>query len=300
MSSVASPRTRRPTPVVAISGVSRYDRVAGLIVSFVIMLGLAVGILLFIWLAGRYAAEGGHSVPVTFHPGDGGDSASPDNAGLQLDAPSMQEIERETDLPLPGLRDSLSMVEQLVTNHAVELTNLDRSLAPTAAGGGASLGSGESAAFGSGGTGVGVARGDRWEIQFSPGITLEEYARQLDHFQIELAAVGPTGQVEYVRNLSKRPPTVERERPQPEARLFMSWREGSPRREADRKLLELAGVSTTSKQLVQFLSPELEQKLAALEQSFAGRDPRTVRSTRFGVRPANVGFEFFVTEQVPL
>lgn len=299
MSNVASQRTRRLTPVVTIAGISRYDRVAGLIVSFVILLGLAVGILLFIWLAGRYAADGGRMVPVVFHPGDGGDSASLDTAGLQLEAPSLQEIERETDLPLPGLRDSLTLVEQVVASNAVELTNLDRSLMPSTAGGGAALGTGDQAAFGSGG-GSGVARGDRWEIQYSPGITLEEYGRQLDHFQIELAAVSPTGQIEYVRNLSKRPPTVERERTQSETRLFMSWREGSPRREADRKLLELAGISTTGKQFVQFLSPELEQTLAALEIKFANRDPRTVRRTRFGVRPTSAGFEFFVTEQVPL
>lgn len=299
MSSVASQPARRPKPVVAIAGISRYDRVAGLIVSFVIMLGLAVGILLFIWLAGRYAADGGRMVPVVFHPGDGGDSASLDTAGLQLEAPSLQEIERETDLPLPGLRDSLTMVEQIVTSNAVELTNLDRTLMPSTAGGGAALGTGDQAAFGSGG-GSGVARGDRWEIQFTPGITLEEYSRQLDHFQIELAAVSPTGQIEYVRNLSKRPPTVDRERAQPETRLFMSWREGSPRRDADRKLLELAGISTTGKQFVQFVSPELEQTLAALEQKFANRDPRTIRRTRFSVRSTSAGFEFFVTEQVPL
>lgn len=299
MSSVASHRTRRTAPAAAISGISRYDRVAGLIVSFVILLGLVVGVLLFIWLAGRYVGDDGRMVPVVFHPGDGGDSASLDTAGLELDAPSLQEVQQEADLPLPGLRDSLAMVETLVTSHAAELTNLDRSLMPSTAGGGAALGAGDQAAFGTGG-GSGVTRGERWEIQFSPGITLEEYGRQLDHFQIELAAVGPTGEVEYVRNLSKRPPTVDREREQPETRLFMRWREGSPRREADRKLLELAGISVTGKEYVQFVTPELERTLAAMEVKFANRDPRTIRRTRFSIRPFGAGYEFFITEQIPL
>ncbi|MGC3970948.1 MAG: hypothetical protein QM775_27535 [Pirellulales bacterium] len=196
MSSVSP--SRRRVAVAGIRGVSRYDRVAGLLVSLVMLLGLSVGVLLFIWLAGRWADASGRAVPVVFNPGQGGDPESTDGGGLKLEAPTLEEIERETDLPLPGLKESLTQVDEIVRSHSVDLAQLDQTLLPPTAGGGAALGFGDSRAFGDGPGSGGVSRGERWEIGFTPGISLEEYRRQLDYFKIELAAVNSGGRVEYV------------------------------------------------------------------------------------------------------
>lgn len=298
MSSATAAR-RRPT-IAGIRGVSRYDRVAGLLVSLVLLLGITVGLLLFIWLAGKWSGDPGRVVPVTFHPGDGGDIESVDTGGMKLEAPTLEEIQRTTDLPLMGFRDALTQVEQIARTHSADLASLEQSLPLPTAGGGAAQGFGDSPSAGSGPGGGGVARGERWEISFTPGITLDDYRKQLDFFGIELAAVAPGGGIEYVRGFVGGKPQVDRTRAGTEARLFMAWREGSARREADRALLEASGVSTAGKQLVQFISADLERSLAQLEHAFAGRDPRTIRRTRFGIRPKDSGFEFYVTEQIPL
>jgi hypothetical protein len=298
MSSVSAPRRR--VPISEIRGVSRYDRVAGLLVSLVILLGLSVGILLFIWLAGVWSDGTGHVVPVAFHPGQGGDSESVDTGGMKLEAPTLEEIQRTTDLPLMGFRDALTQVEQIARTHSADLASLEQSLPLPTAGGGAAQGFGDSPSADNGPGGGGVARGERWEIGFTPGITLDDYRKQLDFFGIELAAVAPGGGIEYVRGFTGGKPQVERTRSVPETRMYMSWREGSARREADRVLLEAAGVSTAGKQLVQFLLPDMERTLAQLEHTFAGRDARTIRRTRFGIRSKDTGFELYVSEQIPL
>jgi len=63
----------------------------------------------------------------------------------------------------------------------------------------------------------------------------------------------------------------------------MSWRQGRLQ-EADRQLLERAGVATEGRIIVQFFPPELENTLAMLEQRFAGRDAAQIRKTIFGLR----------------
>jgi hypothetical protein len=80
----------------------------------------------------------------------------------------------------------------------------------------------------------------------------------------------------------------------------MQWRRGSARLEADRKLLESAGVSTADKTLVQFIPTDLEDRLARLEFDFAKRAAGKIRKTRFATRAIGTGFEFFVEDQTPL
>ena len=279
--------------------VSRYDRVAGLLVALLILLATAVAVLLFMWLAGRYA-DTGHAVPVVVYPGEGGDPSSIDVTGMALAAPTFQEIERETDLPMAGFTNAAALIDQVIVNRSAEVANLTQSLALPTSGGGSTMGAGDKPAFGDGPGSGGVARGERWEITYAGGVSLDEYRKQLDFFGIELAAISRARTVEYVRNFTQPAPDIDRRREGDETRLFMSWRPGSARQESDRRLLETAGIFVGDKEVVQFIPPEIEQTLAKLEFEFAGRDPRTIRRTLFGVRPHGDGFQFYVAEQVPL
>lgn len=287
-------------PPARLAGTTRYDDVAALIVSLLILLGVAVGVMFFIWLGSKLSVHT-RTVPVTLQAEPTGGVASGTSAeGMMLDAPTVQEIQRETQIALPEFRRTLSAVDDLLATNRAELeTTLDR-LEQESAGGGKSVGTGNAPAFGEGAGTGGFPRSVRWEIRFASGETLEEYRRELDHFGIELGAVSRDGGVEYVRHFTRNPPMVERNRSAPESRLYMQWRRGSARLEADRKLLESAGVSTSEKTLVQFIPTDLEDRLARLEFDFAKRAAGKIRKTRFATRPIGTGYEFFVEDQTPL
>jgi hypothetical protein len=163
-----------------------------------------------------------------------------------------------------------------------------------------SLGTGGGSGGGDGsGTGTGgYPRHKRWEIYFQEGGTLELYAQQLDFFGIELGVVG-SGSVTYVRSLSQNPPQTRTGVADDEKRLYMSWRQGGLKK-ADTSLLSRAGIDASNKIALQFYPPEVENRLAQLEQGYAGRAPSQIRRTRFGVRGQPGAFEFYVIDQSPL
>lgn len=277
-------------------GVSRYEQTAGALIALLILLGICVFIMLSIWLAGRLAPGLERTVEIALHEGSGGDPDSTTTEGMLIEAPDLAEIAQEVREPLETFQDTLLAVDQLVKTPDTQLLNL---LEPQQVRtGGRSQGTGSEPAYGEGGGAGGVQRGQRWEIRYPSGIAKDVYAVQLDFFGIELAAVARDGRIEYVRNVSSPRPTIERDRSGPERRLFMTWREGSPRREADKQVLEGAGINTLGKTLAQFLPDELERTMARLELEFAGRKPGTIQKTVFAVRPKGAGFEMYVDEQI--
>jgi hypothetical protein len=143
----------------------------------------------------------------------------------------------------------------------------------------------------------GVPPWERWEIRFDPQ-TIAEYSRQLDFFQIELAvAGGGSAVVTYVTNVSNTKPTVRTGSPKDEKRLRFMHRSGALR-EADRKLVNKAGVDPTDKVVVQFYSQPMYETLRSLENVQMGSRPLSeVRQTSFGVRETAGKYEFFVISQ---
>jgi hypothetical protein len=280
---------------VVLSAVSQYDRVAGLLISLLALLGMSVGILLFIWIGSKFVVTT-KTVPVVLEPasiGEGAPGSSGD--GSSLEAPTLADLRRDTRVVLPDFRRALTAVDELVAEHREQLEAVAAPTEQTSAGGqGGGRGTGSGV-----GEGSGSGRGGRWEIAYTEGSTLDEYCSELDFFRIELAAVGPDGKAEYCRNFTQPKPTVDRDRASPETRLFLQWREGSPRREADRALLEKAGIATGGKTIVQFIPAEVEQALAQLEYDFARRTAPQIYKTRFAVRSQGNRFQFVVQEQIP-
>lgn len=297
MTSTPPPAAER-TPT--LGDVSRYDRVAGLIISLLLMLGLSVGVLLFMWIGSRLAVSI-KTVPVTLQPeSPGGSEAGTSSEGMTLEAPTAAEVMRETKVAIPDFKQSLEAVDDLIANKQAELDTALARLDSAESGGGRSTGTGTGLLFGSGAGTGGLSRSQRWEIRYSAGETLDAYAKELDFFGIELAVVSADGKVTYVRNFAQPKPTVDAARSQAESRLYMQWRPGSSRRETDRKLLAKAGVDARGKTLVQFIPPGVEEQLAQLEYAFAKVDAKKIRKTRFAVRQQGTSYEFFVEEQTPL
>ncbi len=279
--------SRAPRLKAAELSTSRYESVSSMLVALLITLGAAVGVLAIVWLTSRIFVSQ-TAVPVALAEiGTGDDDELGDGSGL--DEPSPEEMQQETDITEPQVEELLDVVEDAVSENPAELSESSE--------GGAENG-GERRR--GGGSGKGKGRAQKWEITFLEGNTLDLYAQQLDYFRVELGAIGADSpDVIYAAGLSK-PPIQTRTAPRAaEKRLYMSWRPGSPLRDADLKLMAKAGVKDPRRFIVQFYPDDVVGRLQQLEKEFRGRERSQIQRTRFGVRPkAGGGYEFYVLEQI--
>jgi len=271
-------------------GVTRYDRVSSMLLALVILLGVIVGVLFIIWLTGQILLSQ-TAVPVEL--AELGEGTGPLGGGMELEAPTMEEIGEETDLLEPQVEDRLAAVADAVGAKTASLVDPTLTEHMRSGRGGGGSGDGRMAGTGSG-SGEGQAR--RWEVRFPEGNTLEAYARQLDFFGIELGVLLPGNQVVYASNLAKAKPDLRTGPADQEKRYYLTWRRGGLQA-ADRELLARAGVDTEKKIILKFLPPKVEAELARLEKVHAGSDADKVRKTVFLVLPSGDGYAFKVTDQ---
>jgi hypothetical protein len=150
------------------------------------------------------------------------------------------------------------------------------------------------------GKGGGVPRELRWFIKFANENSLDEYAKQLDYFRVELGVLYPDGRLAYVTNLSQRSPAKrEIASAKDEQRLYFTW-QGGERQDADIKLLAKAGVQVGQGRILHFYTTETENRLAVVERNFANRKAKEIRRTYFAVVKQGQGYTFEVTRQTYL
>lgn len=271
-------------------GVSTYDRVASLLVALLILLGALVLAMFIVVLTMRVIGTQ-KSVPVTFlEEGNGrGDNA----AGTARDADNSQADELDEFFP-PEMDETIQTMSDLISADMAKLDSLDDQLATFGSG----KGKGDSrkaGPMGEGGEDV-VPRWERWQVRFASA-DADAYAKQLDFFGIELAAMGggkPT--VDYAAKVSQPNPVRRTGASDQEKRLYMTWRTGELI-EADKQLLAKAGVDTVNRVILQFYPPQTEAILADLEQKQAGtRNLKEIKRTVFGVRGKGT-YEFYVISQ---
>jgi len=270
--------------------VTRYDRVASMLLALVILLGVVVAVLFVIWLTGQILLSQ-TAVPVEL--AELGEGSGPLGGGMELEAPTQEEIGEETDLIEPQLEDRLAAVADAVGAKTASLVDPTLSEEMRSGRGGGSSGDGRMA-----GTGSGSGEGQRrhWEVRFLEGNTLEAYARQLDFFGIELGVLMPGNQVTYASNLARAKPTTRTGPADQENRYYLTWRHGELQ-SADRELLARAGIDAGDRIILKFLPPEVEAELARQEKVQAGSDAEKVRKTTFQILPAGNGYQFKVMDQ---
>jgi hypothetical protein len=225
--------------------------------------------------------------------GGGGSGDSFAAGERELEEPSPEEVQELTE---PPVEQSLQSITSIVTTEAVELETLEGS---SSVGRGAGDGTGDGRGVGPGGPGTsdGIPAYERWEIRMS-AVNLDEYARQLDFFQVELGvAGGGNPNVEYVSRLATATPRVRIGAPKDERRLRFLHRTGELR-QADRQLVAKAGVNATGRVVFQFYPQETYLQLLAKEHERMGnRRIKDVLRTVFGVRGNAGRYEFFVIDQ---
>lgn len=302
MSSVARPSragARAPQTLPTLQ-VSAYERVASMMLSMLILIGVVVFCLFMAWLGMHVFFPPLKSVPVRYEQVGGGIESGVVGESMQLDSPTPQDIAKESDLDEPELQDTLATVLEAVAIQQMDLDDPNLTDQDSEAkGGGKQIGDGKVPGWGMGGEGrPGIPPHLRWEINFGDGNTLETYARQLDFFGIELGVIG-IGQTTYAKNLSRPKPETYVKPSKEEKRLWMNWKRGKLK-EADRELAAKAGLPVNGRLILQFYPDPTEQMLLAAEHEYKDIDASKIRKTRFGVRQVGGGYEFYVIEQTYL
>jgi hypothetical protein len=307
-----SAKTREIKAIAAVGrwlGVSRYDRTSSMLLALLCTIGATAVLLFVLWLTGKIAPARREAVGPTLtslarEGEEGGNRQAP--GGSQLDDPASTEPVVGKDQKTSDVQENLSTLDVNAVTKRGDLDDLD-ALERTRHG---SIGTGDGVNGGNGpGRGEGI--GDRppgerkkpeavrnWQVTFS-NATLDAYAAQLDFFKIELAVLLPDNKVAYAFNLAKPKPDTRITGTADEKRFYLTWRKGEMEK-ADRELLARAGIERGDRIVVKFLSAEVENTLLDLERrsaADAGFAPKDVRMTRFGIRPQQSGFSFYVLEQ---
>lgn len=260
--------------------VSAYDRAAGILVSLLFMVGVAVGILVVIWITNRVFTR--PPAPEMFLVEEVAETDQAEGSDRDISEPGFEELA----LAEPDVQDTLAAVTDAVSTVAASLDALEGAISSRGSGG-------ENRKRGGGDL---IPRWQRWEIRYL-STTLESYVKQLEFFGIELAAIGG-GQstIDYATFSGGQPQRRTSAAGQTDERLYFVWQSGKFK-EQDRTLMAQAAVNTTGRVVCQFFPAPIENQLAVLEQKQLGTRPlKDVRKTIFGVRPAGKGFEFYIID----
>src|SRR6056297_1956994 len=275
---------------------SRFDVVRSLLMAFMLFIGVFVLMLFIVWLTRQLEFKAAEFPPIVENAAGRGENAE----GFERDfePPGAEEVEELTE---PTLEDTLEAVTDAVSSVAASLDTMNTNAPASTAG----TGMGDSRPPGPMGEGEDIIpRFERWRLNFSAK-NVGAYAKQLDYYKIELAAVGGGVQgVDIASNLSGgvRQRRVSSEDPEAK-RLYFSWTDPNVNfAKWDQQLLQKGGVSTAGKRmLIQFIPQELENELAHIELAYAatqGRQSVTeIAKTVFESTGSGGSYKFEVVEQ---
>ncbi len=273
--------------------VSRFDSITSLFLALILFLGAFVFMMFVIWLLS------GEPKPVALEPiieNPPGRGENPEGFERDFEPPGAEEVE---DLMEPTLADTLEAVTDAVSSVAASLTAANTNAAASTQG----TGQGDSRPPGPEGEGDDIiGRWERWELTFNAK-GKSDYAKQLDFYNIQLAAFGGGGAnvIEMASNLSGSPTKTVNNDPQSEQRLYFSWKLSNPLLQFDRQLLGAAGIAYAGRNVIRFIPEELENRLAQMEKEYCeskGKEfPGSIAKTVFESNADGSGYAFSIVSQ---
>jgi hypothetical protein len=292
-------QTRDPDIRPPVLRVTRYEQVSAFLVAIIAILVFAVGLLAFAWYATR-APKPAEPILVELVENTGGSEDGVVGETLRVDSPLEANPDAgssESAADEPEVRESLDNVLEMTDVAVTQTTRqFDMGLRNPPGQPGSAEGTGRRPLGSGPGSGGGFSREQRWMVRFGDQANLEEYARQLDYFGIELGAVVDNKMV-YVSKLSNARPSVRTtDGGANETRLYMTWR-GGGRKEADLQLFRKAGIEVGVGMIFHFYPKDTENRLAHLELAYRNRKANDIRRTFFAVNRAGTGYEFSVAHQ---
>ena len=277
-----------------------YDRVSSWTIALFAGLALLCCSIVALWITNRLPAPP-KVVPVEMVELPGGaEDGSPDET-LRVDSPD-PETPDASPAEMPADQTEISETLETVVELSESATQqvqqqFDTGVQNTGKAGSAK-GTGRKGLGVGPGTG-GLPREQRWFVRFGDRAGVDEYAKQLEFFGIELGALLPDGRLAYLSKLTQPVPTVRfAAGGAGEQRLYMTW-QGGERRGADVDLFRRAAVEVQPDTVIfHFYSKPTESKLAQLELDYRGRPLKQIRRTYFAVEGATAGYQFVVVRQV--
>lgn len=278
--------------------VTSYDRVSSGMVALCLGLLLLVTILSATWWMTR-PQQVRQQVPIELIEFPGGSEDGAIDETLLVESPedpvpdASPEVTTEETVEVEEVFESVTEMADVSAEQLLKQFETD---AVSSGKPGSREGTGRRALGSDGGEG-GLPPEQRWFIQFADQRNLDEYARQLDFFGIELGALLPDGRLVYVSGLSTPSPQVRETRSgRSESRLYMSW-QGGQLKLADEALLKRAGIDPRQARTLHFYPQQTEQMLLTLEKNYADKPFSQIRRTYFLVVPDGPGYRFQVTRQ---
>jgi len=278
--------------------VTRYDLVSALMLAVVLGLVMVVVWLILVWLMNR-TPDAADPPMVEFVLAGGGDpEGEPDDSLLVESDEEITDDPSINDTPtdVTEVTETIENVIELSDQATEQLQEQVQSETTDSGKAGRADGTGREPLGEGPGSGGGVAQ--RWFINFSDRGTLAEYAKQLDFFGIEVAALLRGGKLVYLSDLTKEKPTKrEATSGRDEKRLYMTWA-GGGRRKADVQLLKNAGVDMARAELILHFYPKpTEEMLATMEVEHRNRAVSEIKRTYYAVRRDGDGYRFAITRQ---
>lgn len=269
---------------------SRFDSVTAWLTSVMVLLGVMVALLGAVWLLSGPQDPLEHA---TVSPRVVWGTVNPPGLDQDFLAPGTEEI---VELEKPEIRQTLVAVTDLVSTVSGELESGDGT---TTGPGQRQQGDRRDPGPEQGTLDI-IPRFERWQLDFQAK-DQSQYARQLDHFEIELGVIGGSVQgVDYVRNLASGG-HLRRGESESERRLYFMWSRPSPLQRFDRELLTAAGADVTGREMLKFIPQHLENRLAQLELEYARAhgvaSVKSIAKTVFSCRPTDDQFEIVVVSQ---
>lgn len=274
--------------------ISRFDAVTSALMTLMLFAAAVTGALMLLWLVSRFESppQIGLGQPVTVATGN---PQKTDDSQQDFEQPGDQEFELLVE---PTLADEVEAVTTAASHIGSSFANHVTNSSATPAGG---LG-GNSRPPGPDQSGEDIIpRSDRWQLNFTAKGQFS-YAKQLDHFKIELGVVG--GSVvglDIVNHLTDSPQSSRLEDASTEKRLYFMFKRPSPLMQYERAIHHQAGLDLQGRKIFKLIPPELENQLAKIELDYAtakGHPSITkVVKTVFESTPAGSGYEFHVVTQ---
>ena len=279
-----------------------YDRVSSWSIAIFVSLGLICFCVVAMWF-GSQLPKKPDAVPVEMVELPGGfEDGSPDET-LRVDSPEPEVHDAspaDVQSDQTEIAEALEAVVELSENATQQVQQQFDTAVQNTGKVGSAKGTGRKGLGVGSGTG-GLPREQRWFVRFGDRTGLDEYARQLEFFGIELGALLPDGRLAYLSKLTQSPPQVRYSKSGAgEQRLYMTW-QGGDRRGADVELFKRGSVDVRGDTVIfHFYTKATESKLVQLEREYRGRPVSQIRRTYFAVESAGTGYQFSVIRQTYL
>ncbi|MFK7779231.1 MAG: hypothetical protein QM501_14090 [Gimesia sp.] len=295
MAQATSQNDHRKSPVMR---VTQYDQVSSSLIAVVLALIVAVLWLSIVWATNRLPQTENEVALEMIDLAGGAEDGSPDESLLlespddPIDDPSQVDTPDEEN-QVEEMLDSVVELSDKATQQVQQQMQTDLSNSGKR---GSATGTGKRA-LGLGPGKKGLPREQRWYIKFSDRGSLNDYAKQIDYFKIELGALLRSGKMIYLSNVSSdKPVTRVASSGANEKRLYMTW-QGGERKSSDLSLFKKAGHDVTGAILFHFYPKEAENQLLTIEKKYRNKNFDEIRRTYFTVRGDRSGYRFEVTRQ---